>query len=335
MLALLLVALSPRISAAQPAEVAPRTLPPSLEVQLDYAASEPPSRLLELLATRLMAELRLAGFAVTLRPAEPAPAPPTTTGDYARISLVAEGDRITLEISSRSLGASSHALLVGKESELGPLALQATEFLRAGLTPRVEPAVSVTPPPRPSAAEAAPLEPVRRGRWLLDMGAATLTNWRAADHLELLSIGAGYAGADRLSLRAGLDVPLTSASFETSRGNADYRLWLAALRADYAWLRWRTGQATLGLDVGAAKVTTSGIPDAPIESRNPALWALSLGAAAAAQFDLSQLVALRTGVRVLTLSPNPLVAILEDERRLGSPSILLELGLRIGGLHGR
>jgi hypothetical protein len=50
-----------------------------------------------------------------------------------------------------------------------------------------------------------------------------------------------------------------------------------------------------------------------------------------AEIRVNSLVALLGQARVVSLSPNPVVAVLADERRLGGPSILFELGARIGG----
>jgi hypothetical protein len=80
-----------------------------------------------------------------------------------------------------------------------------------------------------------------------------------------------------------------------------------------------------------AKTTTTGRPHAPLAPGHAELWSLSLGARLAAEVRLSPILALLGQARLVSLSPNPIVAVLDDERRLGGPSILLELGVRVGG----
>jgi hypothetical protein len=195
------------------------------------------------------------------------------------------------------------------------------------MLPRVVPRL----PERPPAASAPPPAPVATGSAFLDLGASLLTNGSAADHLPLLSFAAGYAWPERVALSATFDLPLASATFHGPSGSADYRLWLAGLSADYGFVRWRRGQASLGVCVGAARTTTTGHPDAPAEAQSPALWSLALGARAGVELRLTPHVAFLSQLRLLALSPNPVVSVLADERRLGSPSLVLELGARLGG----
>jgi hypothetical protein len=220
-------------------------------------------------------------------------------------------------------------VLVGAVHEGPALALQATEFLRAGLLPRV---ALPAPPLSPALPRVEPVRPPPpRGRALLDVGGAWLTNVGAGDGLWLLSLGAGYAFPERFSLSMGADVPLGSATFRASRGAADYRLWGGAWRADYAWLRFRRGEATLGLGIGAARITSAGRPDSPLEGLRSGAWALSLEARFGGELRLTADLAVFARTRVVTLSPNPVVALLAEERRLGAPALLFELGARLGG----
>lgn len=327
-------ALFARPGAAQTFDAASALAERAPGVRLRYDAQ--PARLVTLLVMRLSAELKVAGFSV-----EPAPGEGLAllaeqhepAGSYADIRVTVDGDRAELDITSRARGASSHVVLAGSEREVPALALQATEFLRAGLLPRLTPLAPALPGREAPSAKAAPptsLAPVH-GQWLLDVGGAVLGNWRAGDRLLLLSLGAGYASPQRVTVSAGLDVPLGSATFRSPQGFADYRLWFLQLHADYAWLRWRSGEASLGLGFGTARVTSVGRPLVPLEGRQPELWALALGARLSAELRASSKLACFARARVVSLSPNPLIAVLSDERRLGSPSILLELGLRIGG----
>jgi hypothetical protein len=307
----------PAPSAAQTKLEAPST--PRL-VQLDYAIPAP-GRLTSLAVTRLVAELRLTGFTVMLPGSAAAARAPT------RITISESESGVELEITSAVQGAASHIVLAGTEQEVGPLALQASEFLRAGLLPRAAPRTPEAPPAAPAPAPA----PAATGSAFLDLGASLLTNGSAADHLTLLSFAAGYAWPERVALSATLDVPLGWATFHGPFGSADYRLWLAGLSADYGFVHWRRGQATLGVYVGAARTTTTGHPDAPAESQSPTLWSLALGARAGVELRLTQHVSFLNQLRLLALSPNPVVSVLADERRLGSPSLVLELGARWGG----
>lgn len=305
-------------------------------VSLRYDADAPP-RLVTLLVTRLRAELRVAGFVAALPNAHAVSAPgaaqqPAESSGYADIELSASGERVQLEITSRSRGASSHVVLNGTEREIGPLALQATEFLRAGVTPREasdstgearrSPAVDTASRNRPEGAKG--------GGWVLDLGATLLTNWSSGDRLPLLSVGTGYALPARLLVGGSVDVPLASATYRATAGSADYRMGLAQLHADYSWLRWASGEATLGLAIGMARVTTAGRPQASMKATSAELWSLTVGARLAAELRFGSSVALLGRARLLTLSPNPLVAIGAEERRLGGPALLFELGVRVG-----
>jgi hypothetical protein len=96
----------------------------------------------------------------------------------------------------------------------------------------------------------------------------------------------------------------------------------------YAPLSWSSGAITLGLYAGAARVSSVGHPDAPSLGRSPQLWALGLGARLGFWQQLGGVVAVSVSARVIGLSPSPVVAVMADERRLGNPSGVLELGLR-------
>jgi hypothetical protein len=285
-------------------------------VRLSYEI--PPPDRTSRAVTRLVAELRLTGFTVML------PGSPETERAPTRIAISETETGLRLEITSVVQGAASHVVLAGTEQELSALALQASEFLHAGLIPRTAPRApervpEVTPPP-----------PRASGAAFFDVGASLLTNPAVADHLPLLSFGVGYAWPERVAVSAALDVPLASATFRGDAGSADYRLWLAGLAADYGFVRWQRGQATLGLCVGAARATSTGHPSAPAEARSPASWSLVLGARAGVELRLTRHVSFISQLRALALSPNPVVAVLADERRLGSPSLVLELGARLG-----
>lgn len=305
----------------------------SRKVRLAHDSAEP-SPLVGSAVTRLAAELRVAGFSVLLRSAvsEPEPAESDNSEVYADISVGMLSDQVRLDISSRSLGASGHVVLLGREREIGLLALQATEFLRAGLVPRAS--VERARLPRavaPHAAAATATRPAeQQGRWLLDAGPALLTNWGAGDRLPLLALSAGYASPRGISLFATLDVPLHEARFQTERGVADYRSWLAGARGDYRLVDGSSGSLSLGLCAGAAKTASEGRPLAPLEPLRASAWALYLGASAAAEYRLTRSVAVTAQARLVSFSPNPLISIVDEARRLGSPALLFGVGARLG-----
>lgn len=289
----------------------------SARVKLRYEEPEP--RLVAQLLTRLRAELRVGGFGVVMD--EPA----------AEIAVSANGDQLQLDITTSASGTSSHAVLTGTEREIPLLALQATEFLRAGLLPRVAPAQPIPRIEPPSAEPVSPAPALRSGSWLIDLGCGFLTGFRAGDHLPLVSLGVAHRFPERLALGVGGDIPLGNATFEASRGSANYRIWLATLHADYGWWRSSRGAASLGLELGGARVSSDGRPEAPLEARHPSRFALSLGARLAAELRLTAEVALLAQARVVSLSPTPLIAVIGDQRALGSPSVMFGLGVRIGG----
>jgi hypothetical protein len=297
----------------------------SHEVRL-RSLSPLPSRVAGQLLTRLNAELKVAGFSVNAGDTPDAP------GDYADIVVTARGERVQVEITTTAEGASSHVVLNGGEREIAALALQATEFLRAGLSPRVTlPPASIPAAPAVVSERALPRTPPRGGFGWGDVGASVLSSWHAHDRLALLSLAGGYAWPQGVSAGLGLDLPLNSATFRTAHGSADYRVLLTGMDLGYAPLSWSGGAITLGLYAGAARVSSVGHPDAPSLGRSPQLWALALGARLGFWQQLGGVVAVHASARVLGLSPSPVVAVLSDERRLGNPSAVLELGLRVLG----
>lgn len=307
---------------------APTSSPaPTVHVTVDGRES---AVLVERMLTRLRAELRVSGFVIAPERAGEARA----VTDYAEIGVSGHGERVLLDVTTRSPSASSHVVLAGGERELGALALQAVEFLRAGLVPRiVEPEPPDATPPKPGPSEPprlAPLEPAA-GRAYLDIGGTLLTNLGAKDQLALLSLGLGYASAGRVSFGAFGEIPLTSAAFQAGRGAADYQLWLGGLDGDFAFWRSAGGELALGSLLGLARATARGNPTGPARAERPASWSLVLGAKLRAQLKLSPSIALQAEARVLALSPNPIVAVFDDERRLGAPSALVSLGVRVGG----
>jgi len=280
-------------------------------VRLSYDEQQAP-HLVSQLVTRLRAELYAAGFEVV------------TDGGLAEIAVTANDQQLQLEIT-----CSNHAVLTGTQREIPLLALQATEFLRAGLLPRAPPPERARPA-EPAAPPPPPMPPLRRGAWLLDMGGSWFTGFRAGDRLPLVSLGVGYRFPERLSLGLGADVPLGSATFDATRGSAKYRVWLGTLRADYALWHSTRGTVGLGLELGAARVSSDGEPDAPLQARHPSRFGLALGARLAAELRLGSKAALLTQARVSSLSPTPLVAVLDEERAVSNPSLIFGLGVRIG-----
>ena len=324
--ALIVAPLAPALALAE--EPTGAVVPPSNRphVLIQYDASQP-SELVDRATTRLRFELRAAGFDCTLSPATEPPSESEAGAPYALIALTIENDQLELDITSSAVGSSSHVILVGTQRELGAVMLQASEFLRAGQVPRVGGAAPprVAPPPQPSSSSPAPT----RRHWLIDLGPALLSNWGAHDLLPLASFGVGYSPSLRSSVRAVFDVPVEQAQYETQRGIVDYRVGLGTLNAEYAVLHSTRASLSLGLLVGAARVLSAGRPVAPLAARDGALWALTLGVEAETELRVSRWLSLTLHGSLLSLSPNPLLAILDEERRLGSPSVLFGLGLRV------
>lgn len=315
-----------RAAESSPSEVA-AAVRPTVELDYDTMSTSP---LLLHAVTRLRAELHVAGFASAV--AEPAaadsgPREPT----YGRVSLAVEGEQLRLEVVSASSASSSHATLRGAEREVEGLMLQATEFLRAGLVPRVAPRSSPPVEPAPPERTAPPL-PLRR-RWAVDAGMTLATNWGARDLLPLGSFAALHYPARRLALGAAFDMPLGQARYDATLGSADYRIGFGTLEADYAVLHGARGSLALGIGVGAARTLSSGQPLPPLQPDQASLWSLSLGASLRAELRLWRYFALTARARVVSLSPNPLIAVLDDERRLGSPCLLFGLGARVTDDH--
>ncbi|HVY32752.1 MAG TPA: hypothetical protein VHB79_39725 [Polyangiaceae bacterium] len=295
--------------------------------------SAPATRLVAILLTRLQAELNVGGFAVALD-VDSSSAPPKANAAYAEVEVAEREGRVLLDVTSRSQSASSHVKLTGSEKEIGPIALQAVEFLRAGLVPRVAAPragssaplhESVSAPPGPVSA------PDAVGRAYLDLGCGLLTNLGPNDKLALLSTAVGYAGAERLAIGVMGDIPLNSTTLTAPRGSADYRLWLGSLSADYSFWRSRRGELAFGTTLGVARTVANGHPDPPGQAAQPKLWSLTLGVRLRAELKLHPLIAIQAETRVLSMSPSPVVAVFDEERRLGAPSVLFGLGARVGG----
>lgn len=276
------------------------------------------------LLTRLVAELRAAGFTVVLSDTAALPA-----SSFGHVRVSVDGARLRLDIGTRSTAASTRAVLVGRRGEVGALALQATEFLRAGLVPGLEsPRYGTSEPDEPRTRDVA--RDRAAPRWLADWGVSMLTNWGVGDALPLTSAGVGYVFSSPFLLRLTADVPVGAAEYQTERGSADYRTWLVGAQAGYAWLRGRRGFASVELCAGAAHVSSAGSPRPPLLSLTDSTWTAHLGAGASAELRFSSHIGFVGQLRLLTMSPSPIVAIRSDERRLGSPSIMVTLGLRVG-----
>jgi len=351
-LALLGAALCPHLAAAQTAAEEMPTRAQSKPARLVWIQCDSPPEL-PLLAeglTRLVAELGVAGFEVKLLGRgesglaegwqEPEPDDEREGVEpYALLHLSVAGDQLRLEISSHAARTSSHLSIVGKKREVAALCLQAAEFLRAGLVPNLSapnapsaPSAPPSTPPepleRPPSAADEPRSSPRSGSFRLDLGAALLSNWGARDSLSLLALRSGYAFTSGFALAAAVYVPLNDARFVASHGFADYRLWLGAVEANYAWLEWPQGELSLGFDAGLARSSSVGTPDAPWQAEQAAAWSLLLGAGLGAEYRVSDAFALAADAHVLSLSPSPVVAIVADERRLGGPAVRFGLGAR-------
>lgn len=326
--------MSPPCWAAEPANAFVEERDTSAAPLVNLASeSAPATRLVAILLTRLQAELKVGGFAVALD-RDSSSVSSKANPVYAEVKVAERDGRVLLDVTSRSQSASSHVELTGSEKEIGPIALQAVEFLRAGLVPRVSaPHAGSTAqveepgraPLRPGAAPAAASWPY------LDLACSLLTNLGHNDTLALLSTGVGYAGTERLALGVIGDIPLNSATLTGHRGSADYRLWLGSLSADYSFWRSRQGELAFGTSLGVARTVANGHPDPPGQPAQPRLWSLTLGVRLRAELKLNPLLAIQTEARVLSMSPSPVIAVFDEERRLGAPSVLFGLGARVGG----
>jgi hypothetical protein len=295
-------------------------------VALDYESTSTAPLLIHAV-TRLRAELKVAGFAEVLPSTEPRKA--NDLGSvYGRVSLAVTGDELRLDIVSTSSATSSHAILLGTEHDVEGVMLQATEFLRAGLVPRLAPRsprpIEPAPPSRePSTA------PAPRRRWAVDAAATLATNWGAADLLPLASFAAHHYPTRRLSIGVAFDVPLAEAHYDASLGSAAYRIGLGSLEVEYALMRGTRAALSVGLGAGAARTLSSGQPQAPLQAQDASLWSLALGGSVRGELKVSRFLALTGRARVLGMSPNPLIAVIDDERRLGNPCFLFSLGARV------
>lgn len=274
--------------------------------------------------TRLRAELNAAGFVgIVTQPTTESPG--ETVPVYGRISLLVHGEQLRIDIISTSSATSSHAILLGTEGEIEGLMLQATEFLRAGLVPRLGPRAvrrgerAVAPPPRESP----------RRRWAVDAAMTLGTNWGSEDVLPLVSFAAQHYPAKRLAVGVAFDVPIADARFETAHGAAEYRIGFGQVEMDYTLLGGARGALALGLQLGAARTLSTGQPLPPLEPHSASLWSLSLGVGLRAELRIWRFFAVSTRFHVVGLSPNPLVAVLDEERRLGRPCLLFSLGGRL------
>jgi len=275
--------------------------------------------------TRVSAELRLAGFDVRL-----VEAPSDAIHGYARVRLSEAAGKLSVEIVSHTSETESRLLTVATEREIRATAVQVAEFLRAGLVPRATvraaPLHNAEPAPQPAPVNA---RPALKRSLRVQLGAAVLSNWNAGDLLPLLEIGAGFALSRRAWLTADLHLPLADAHYEASRGSAAYHSWFATLGADSALLSWSAGALSVGVRAGAARVSSAGAPSAPLEGRHASTWALALAAHVEVEQRIVEPLALTAGVAFLTLSPGPVVAVLDDERRLARPALIGAVGARV------
>jgi hypothetical protein len=314
-------------------------LPGAPRVVVEYDAQQTSSLLAEGV-TRVVAELRVAGFEVQMAGERGADAavpnegsasalPPLTP--YATMSLSERDDQLTVEIRSDSNANSSRLIILGRERDVAVLALKSAEFLRAGLAPHVQAARSPVTSSGMSHAPAPAAIPQRLPAhlWQLDLGGAFLTNLGVGDHLPLLTIHPAYLALPRLALGAALDLPLGDAHFEASQGSGSYRVWFGSVSASASWLKWRNGEMTVGASAGVARTLSTAVPNPPLKARQPAFWSLALSLDAGLDYQVIEPLALVAEAHLLALSPSPVVAVVEDERRLGRPSLMLGLSARI------
>jgi hypothetical protein len=295
----------------------------SLELQTTTAAAQRPSvvvsydadstsPLLVEARTRLVAELRVAGFDVepTSSRENGVGTTPTIGNEasvYADVALSAPSEQLELAVSDHSRAIANRLVLVGKRDDVAAVAIQAVEFLRAGLVPRLAPAppvqaaVSTVSAPEVDRASAPSPESQEARQLRLDLGPTLLTNLGKADRLALLSVRPSLALSTHWSVAASFDAPLGSS------GRAE---------------------ASLGAGLGLARVLSTGAPDAPLVPRQAAAWSLTLGLRAAYEYRIIPAFRVVVAAELLSLSPAPVVAVLTDERRLGSPAAVFDLAAR-------
>jgi len=309
-----------------------------LIVSLEFDRAEAAPLLLQGV-TRLAAELKVAGFQPRLPEREPTVGEPSQSElqgaepmPYASIRLALVGDRLQIEVSTESNGTSSRLVLMSGRRDVAAAALQAAEFLSAGLVPRLGlPHARQLRAARSDdrAATAPPSSEPTSETFGLALGGAALTNWAASDVLPLLAVHSSLALSPVFSWGTDFYLPLGAARFDAAHGSASYRVWLGELNLGVTCLRSRRSTLTLGANAGIAWTTTAGSPTAPLQPREPGAWSLAVGLGAASEYRLVGALAVIAEGRVLTLSPSPVVVVVDDERRLGRPSALLGIGLRV------
>jgi hypothetical protein len=309
--------------------------PPLVSLEFD---PDEPAPLLAQGVTRLVAELKVAGFRVRLLErassatdadrAEPNEIPPL----YASIRLSVVGDRLQIEVDTDSNGTSSRLVLVSGRRDVAVVALQAAEFLSAGLVPRLGLPAARRPHPAAANGEAAAAQAPLGSRpeaFGLALGAAAMTNWASGDALPLLTIHSQLALSPIFSWGTDFYLPVGAARFDAARGSANYRVWLGELDWGVHCLRTPRSTLTLGINAGIARTATAGAPTAPLQPRDPGAWSLALGVGIASEYRLVGALAVIAEARIVTLSPSPVLVVVDDERRLGRPSALLGVGLRV------
>lgn len=294
---------------------------------------------------RLQGELRMHGF--EMRVVE-APRPPSSAtlerfADQGRavaaVAFVEQGEttRVDIWISDRVTGKTTKRTIEpGADRHAGAvLAVRALELLRASLREyaELEPGAEELPGAHPERADAAvrALGQVTapEHRWGVGVGVAGAGSLPQGGLSFGPELSAEYRAAP-WGLRVTSLGPAWGGRYEASSGSFDHRWFGVVLEP-----RWRLTGERLELGVfpslGAIRWDVAGTATEPFRGRADAAWTALVGAGAelgASLRPLSETAWAYVSVRGLAASPAPWVHLGEERVRLGSPLVVVGVGLR-------
>lgn len=293
---------------------------------------------------RLRAELALQGFEISVLQLVASASSPEGLSELARqqqafaaISLtrsaanagavVCVADRVTGKVTLRTLA------LDGSKDAPSVLAVRATELLRSSLS---EIAGAKKPPPdvvgvdRGSVpAEVREFARAPAVRFRLDVRAAALGVSQRIGPGYAPSLGLSYRVGERWGVGLVFAGPAFGTTFHAGNGSATVRqelglsrLWLSALSTE----RFELRPSVL---LGVYRADVVGQVSAPFASRSGSVTSFAAGVGLDLGLRLGERLVVGGELSALTLSPRPVIAVLEDEYRYAPVIVNASVGVGV------
>lgn len=248
---------------------------------------------------------------------------------------VGELSRVDVWIGDRVSGTTVKRTILPGEGDQGPsvLALRALELLRSSLraytAEQPDRAVEGAHPERAKkAVRALKSEPEPETRIFLS--AAAVVSWSLPDVSTSLGPGFGLGVVHRaVGMRLVARGPLLGG--RAGQGTAAFDAMVLQLLAEPMVFPLRTRALQLGVfaSLGAALLQVSGEADLPYSGRTDSTWLASLGGGADVALRMTRSLHWIIGAQAAWLLPRPVVNLANSHKKLGSPQLGANVGLRL------